>query len=139
MQTLTHTHWKGPPVQPLNYTITQRPNCPQQELFICLCRRIIRPLLFCGSLSGDERTIKHYCCRRHGRSIPGLQSTARIFFFPFLQMVWQPLGCVIVYVSACLAGASWVGGGGGCGQLVKQAPAVPCSDFNCTVKSDLAL
>lgn len=43
--TCTHMHTRGPQVQPLNYTITQSSNCPQQELFICLCHRIILPFV----------------------------------------------------------------------------------------------
>lgn len=41
----SHTHTQGVQVQPLNYTITQSSNCPQQELFICLYHRIILPFV----------------------------------------------------------------------------------------------
>lgn len=128
-----HTHsQRGALLQPLNYTITQSRNCPQQELFICLYQRIILPFLFCSSLSGDERTIKHYysrhtgsilclpkCCRWHG----GGQATcvayletfqicgAHVFFKHFFPKVRRTFGCVFVCVKcACMFGGgvdSW--------------------------------
>lgn len=131
----THTYTIG--VLQSNLSIIQLHSAqiaPSRNCLFAFCRRIIRPLLFCGSLSGDERTIKHYCCRHHSRSIPGPQSAVP-FFFRFCKWCGAPLSGVIVCVSACLV-VVYVGG---CGQLVKQALPVPCSDFNCTVKSDLAL